>query len=140
MVLQPALLKILVCPVDKGSLLYFADEDLLYNPRLKRAYRIERGIPVLLAQRAEPVQEQEHERLITRAGDGAARVSGAGLARDGFSPVAPSARYPATANGGIAGPASDGSRTPASASPIHGTGPLTCWMTTDPTLSPEMGK
>lgn len=134
MALPPALLKILVCPVDKGSLLYFADEDLLYNPRLKRAYRIERGIPVLLAQRAEPVQEQEHERLITQARDGAARLSGAGLARDGFSPEAPRSPrapkspksptapkapeapdtlYPATANGGIAGPASDGSRTPA---------------------------
>jgi uncharacterized protein YbaR (Trm112 family) len=112
-VLPPALVKILVCPVDKGSLLYFADEDLLYNPRLRRAYRIERGIPILLAQRAEPVQEQEHERLVTRARDGAARVSGAGLARDGFSPEAPGNRYPATANGGIAGPASDGSRTPA---------------------------
>lgn len=114
--LEPALLKILVCPVDKGSLLYFADEDLLYNPRLKRAYRIERGIPILLAQRAEPVHEQEHVRLTMQARDGAARVSGAGLARDGFSPRAPktpSARYPATAQGGIAGPASDGSRSPA---------------------------
>ena len=128
MTLPQALLAILVCPVDKGWLLYFADEGLLYNPRLKRAYRIERGIPILLAQRAEPVQEQEHERLITQARDGAARLSGAGLARDGFSPEAPKpprapkaprtpkapdTRYPATANGGIAGPASDGSRAPA---------------------------
>ena len=114
MVLPPALVKILVCPVDKGSLLYFADEDLLYNPRLRRAYRIERGIPILLAQRAEPVQEQEHERLVTRARDGAARVSRRGLARGTASRRgAPGNRYPATANGGIAGPASDGSRTPA---------------------------
>ena len=113
MALPPALLKILVCPVDKGWLMYFADEDLLYNPRLKRAYRIERGIPVLLAARAEPVSEQEHERLMTRAGDGAARMSAAGLARAGFAPQATSVRYPATASGGIAGPASDGSRTPA---------------------------
>jgi uncharacterized protein YbaR (Trm112 family) len=110
---------ILVCPVDKGSLLYFADEDLLYNPRLRRAYRIERGIPVMLAERAEPVKEGEHERLIARADDGAARLSAAGLARGGFAPDPagiPSAAgipYPATANGGIAGPASDGSRSPA---------------------------
>lgn len=60
--------------------MYFADEDLLYNPRLKRAYRIEDGVPVLLAQRAEPVPEQEHERLITRARGGAADLSAAGLA------------------------------------------------------------
>jgi uncharacterized protein YbaR (Trm112 family) len=111
--LEPALLKILVCPVDKGSLLYFADEDLLYNPRLRRAYRIERGIPVMLAERAEPVQEDEHERLIARARDGAARMSAAGLARGGFAPDAVGIPYPATASGGIAGPASDGSRSPA---------------------------
>jgi uncharacterized protein YbaR (Trm112 family) len=30
-VLQETLLKILACPVDKGRLMYFADEDLLYN-------------------------------------------------------------------------------------------------------------
>ena len=72
MVLQEALLKILVCPVDKGSLMYFADEDLLYNPRLRRAYRIEKGVPLMLAERAEPVPEREHERLIMRARDGAA--------------------------------------------------------------------
>ena len=69
MVLPEGLLKILVCPVDKGDLLYFADEGLLYNPRLRRAYRIEDGIPVLLAERAEPVPESEHERLISRARD-----------------------------------------------------------------------
>ena len=71
MALPPALLKILVCPVDKGSLLYFADEDLLYNPRLRRAYRIEGGIPVLIAERAESIPEPEHERLIRRGGDDA---------------------------------------------------------------------
>jgi uncharacterized protein YbaR (Trm112 family) len=86
---QP-LLKILVCPVDKGWLMYFADEDLLYNPRLRRGYRIEEGIPMMLAERAEPVPEREHERLIARARDGAATVSiagmeTAGLARNGYS-------------------------------------------------------
>ena len=79
MVLREALLKILVCPVDKGCLMYFADEDLLYNPRLKRAYRIEKGVPVMLAERAEPVTEGEHERLIMRARDGAAGLSAAGF-------------------------------------------------------------
>jgi len=112
-ILQQTLLKILVCPVDKGWLMYFADEDLLYNPRLKRAYRIERGVPVMLAERAEPVDEREHERLIARARDGAARVSAAGLARDGFPAAEPSVGYPATASWGIAGPASDGRSTPA---------------------------
>lgn len=75
MTLEQSLLKILVCPVDKGWLMYFADEDLLYNPRLRRAYRIEKGVPLMLAERAEPVPEREHERLIARARDGAATLS-----------------------------------------------------------------
>ncbi len=66
-VIHEALLKLLVCPVDKGSLMYFPDENLLYNPRLRRAYRITNGVPVMLAECAEPVPEREHERLIGRA-------------------------------------------------------------------------
>ena len=77
MTLEQSLLKILVCPVDKGWLMYFADEDLLYNPRLRRTYRIEKGVPMMLAERAEPVPEWEHERLIARARDGAATMSAA---------------------------------------------------------------
>ena len=37
MALDSKLLEILACPEDKGPLLYFVDEDTLYNPRLKRA-------------------------------------------------------------------------------------------------------
>ena len=39
MALDPMLLEILACPEDKGPLLYFADEDSLYNPRLQLRYR-----------------------------------------------------------------------------------------------------
>jgi uncharacterized protein len=67
MALDEALLEILVCPIDKGGLLYFADEELLYNPRLRRIYRIENDIPVLLAQRATPAGDDEHARLLERA-------------------------------------------------------------------------
>jgi uncharacterized protein YbaR (Trm112 family) len=73
-VLPDGLLKILVCPIDKGDLLYLADEDMLYNPRLRRAYRIEDGVPVMLAARATAVPEQEHERLMARAHEGAATM------------------------------------------------------------------
>ena len=38
MALDTQLLEILACPEDKGPLLYFPDEDTLYNPRLKRRY------------------------------------------------------------------------------------------------------
>ena len=65
MALEDALLDILVCPIDKRGLLYFADEAVLYNPRLRWLYRIEDGIPLMLANQAVAVPEQEHERLMT---------------------------------------------------------------------------
>lgn len=40
MSLDPKLLSILACPDDKGPLYYLADEDSLYNPRLRRRYVI----------------------------------------------------------------------------------------------------
>jgi uncharacterized protein YbaR (Trm112 family) len=70
MALEDALLEILVCPIDKGALLYFPDETVLYNPRLRRIYRIENDIPMMLAARAEPVAEEEHKRLMKRAAGG----------------------------------------------------------------------
>ena len=42
------------------------DDELLYNPRLRRAYRIEDGIPVLLVDEARDVDDDEHARLIAR--------------------------------------------------------------------------
>lgn len=77
MALEQELLKILVCPVDKGGLLYFDDEMTLYNPRLRRRYPITEGIPVLLAQHAETVSAEEHSRLLQRANSGqAVKTSG----------------------------------------------------------------
>jgi uncharacterized protein YbaR (Trm112 family) len=67
MALDPLLLEILACPEDKGPLLYFDDEATLYNPRLRRRYRILDGIPVLLVEEAETVTEQEHGRLEAKA-------------------------------------------------------------------------
>jgi uncharacterized protein len=64
--LDEKLLSILVCPADRGQLLLI-DDELLYNPRLRRAYRIEDGIPVLLVDEARDVGDEEHERLIARA-------------------------------------------------------------------------
>jgi uncharacterized protein len=61
--LDQTLLSILVCPQDRGALLLVGDE-LLYNPRLRRAYRIEDGIPVLLIDEARDVDDDEHTRLM----------------------------------------------------------------------------
>jgi uncharacterized protein YbaR (Trm112 family) len=68
MALDPKLLEILACPQDKGPLLYFVDEQSLYNPRLRRRYRVLEGdIPDLLIDDAETVDDAEHERLTTKA-------------------------------------------------------------------------
>jgi uncharacterized protein YbaR (Trm112 family) len=66
-VLDAKLLKILVCPQDRGPLLLIADE-FMYNPRLRRAYRIDDGIPVLLVDEAVDIADDaEHQRLLDRA-------------------------------------------------------------------------
>jgi uncharacterized protein YbaR (Trm112 family) len=65
-VLDQRLLDILVCPQDRGPLLLTG--DVLYNPRLRRAYRIEAGVPVLLVDEAVTIDDDaEHQRLLERA-------------------------------------------------------------------------
>lgn len=63
--IDETLLSILVCPADRGPLLFV--DDILYNPRLRRAYPIEDGIPVLLVEEARDVDDEEHARLMVRA-------------------------------------------------------------------------
>lgn len=67
MALDPMLLEILACPEDKGPLLYFRDEDSLYNPRLRRRYAIRDDIPIMLVDEAESVGDEEHGRLLAKA-------------------------------------------------------------------------
>ena len=67
MPLDPKLLEILACPEDKGPLLYFVDEDALYNPRLHRRYAVREDIPIMLIDEAEAVSDAEHERLTAKA-------------------------------------------------------------------------
>jgi uncharacterized protein YbaR (Trm112 family) len=66
--LDDSLLSILVCPDDRGPLVLTDADDgqVLYNPRLRRAYRIEDGIPVLLIDEARDVDDDEHARLMAR--------------------------------------------------------------------------
>ena len=68
MPLDSRLLEILACPVDKGPLLYFVDENSLYNPRLQTRYRVHEGdIPVMLPDESEQVDDDEHARLVAKA-------------------------------------------------------------------------
>lgn len=56
---------ILACPQDKGPLLLVPDE-VLYNPRLRRVYPIENGIPVLLIDDAHDADDAEHADILAR--------------------------------------------------------------------------
>jgi uncharacterized protein YbaR (Trm112 family) len=67
MSLDPLLLELAACPVDKGPLLWFEDEGVLYNPRLKKSYAVHDGVPVLLVDEAVDVGDAEHERLVAKA-------------------------------------------------------------------------
>jgi uncharacterized protein len=67
MSLDPQLLEILACPQDKGPLLYFADENLLYNPRLQRGYEVRSDIPIMLIDESRVIDDSEHERLMAKA-------------------------------------------------------------------------
>ncbi len=76
MSLDPLLLDVLACPVDKSPLLWFADEDRLYNPRLHRSYRVDDGVPVLLVEEGTDVTDEEHARLMAKAEADGVRVTG----------------------------------------------------------------
>lgn len=67
--IDESLLSILVCPADRGPLILVSQDgaELLYNPRLRRAYRIEDGIPVLLIDEARDVDDDEHARIMARS-------------------------------------------------------------------------
>jgi uncharacterized protein YbaR (Trm112 family) len=67
MALDPLLIDILVCPIDKETLLYFEEENLLYNPRTKTAYAVNDGIPVLLPNEGRVVDDDEAQRLDAKA-------------------------------------------------------------------------
>jgi len=76
MSLDPLLLDVLACPVDKGPLLWFEDEDVLYNPRLHKSYAVVDDVPVLLVDEAVDVADSEHDRLMAKAEKGGVRTTG----------------------------------------------------------------
>lgn len=67
MSLDAKLLEILACPEDKGPLLYFQDQQVLYNPRLRRKYFVRDDIPVMLIDEAEAASSAEHENFMSIA-------------------------------------------------------------------------
>lgn len=78
MAIADQLLDILVCPEDKGPLVYFEADDLLFNPRLGRTYPVRDNIPVMLVEEATTLSEADAEALRARAASGGARTTGEG--------------------------------------------------------------
>jgi uncharacterized protein YbaR (Trm112 family) len=63
MSLDASLLAILACPEDKGPLYYVESEAVLFNPRLRRTYAVRDGIPVMLVDEANTLDDAEQARL-----------------------------------------------------------------------------
>jgi uncharacterized protein len=63
MSLDASLLAILACPEDKGPLYYVESEAVLFNPRLRRTYAVRDGIPVMLVDEANTLDDAEQSRL-----------------------------------------------------------------------------
>jgi uncharacterized protein YbaR (Trm112 family) len=64
--LDPRLLAVLACPDDKGPLYYLGDQTGLYNPRLHRLYAVRDGIPVMLIDEAQTLDQAAHDQLVER--------------------------------------------------------------------------
>ena len=70
MAIASQLLEVLVCPQSRASMIYFPegeDGGFLFCPSSKLKYRIDAGIPVLLIDEAERVDDNEAERLAAEA-------------------------------------------------------------------------
>lgn len=63
MTIATSLLSILACPEDKGPLFYIESEQILFNPRLSRVYKVIDGIPVMLIEESVSVDAAEAQRL-----------------------------------------------------------------------------
>lgn len=56
---DPKLLEILVCPVTKQRLEYDADRQELISRAARLAYPVRDGIPIMLAEEARPLGDEE---------------------------------------------------------------------------------
>jgi uncharacterized protein YbaR (Trm112 family) len=65
---DPKLLEILVCPLTKGPLRYDRTAQELISPQAGLAYPIRDGIPIMLAEEARALSDEEKARLSSGSG------------------------------------------------------------------------
>ncbi len=59
---DPKLLEILVCPVTRTRLIYDRERQELISRQANLAYPIRKGIPIMLADEARPLTDEELHR------------------------------------------------------------------------------
>ncbi|GJM43491.1 MAG: hypothetical protein DHS20C21_03330 [Gemmatimonadota bacterium] len=64
MKLDPELLELLICPVSGAALLQDGDTLVSRDPKTRRRYRIEDGIPILLVAEAEEMPQDAWQALM----------------------------------------------------------------------------
>lgn len=67
MALDPELLDILACPESKAALIYFEAEGFLLCPKSRLKYPIQDGIPVMLIDEAERLDDSKVSKLVAEA-------------------------------------------------------------------------
>jgi uncharacterized protein YbaR (Trm112 family) len=68
MPLDPRLLEILVCPVSHAPLVEDGDTLVSTDPATRRRYRIDDGIPVMLIDESEELDEADWREIMKRHG------------------------------------------------------------------------
>jgi uncharacterized protein YbaR (Trm112 family) len=69
--LPPDLLAILRCPESRAPLVLDGDALVSTDPRTRRRYRIEDGIPNMIVEESEVLEESAWEAIMARARSGA---------------------------------------------------------------------
>ena len=68
MALDPKLLELLVCPVSHAPLIEEGDTLISTDPATRRRYRVEDGIPVMLIDESEELDEATWKEIMSRHG------------------------------------------------------------------------
>ncbi len=61
--IDPRLLEILVCPQTKGPLIYDREQNELLSKKARLAYPIRDGVPIMLADEARRLSDEEAAKL-----------------------------------------------------------------------------